>query len=92
MKFSPLMAACGAALCLGALAPRAEAAKALVVRVPTGAPRIYIEPNERARPPRVRPSSYVKRYPFGDLREDYTPYGMPGVPARLYFDRMGKGA
>jgi hypothetical protein len=35
--------------------------------------------------PRVRPESRLKQYPFGLLREDYTPYGMAGVPARLYF-------
>lgn len=38
--------------------------------------------------PRVKPGSYVHEYPFGPLREDYTPYGMAGVPARLYFDRV----
>ncbi|MFO1117814.1 MAG: hypothetical protein U1E28_19200 [Beijerinckiaceae bacterium] len=37
---------------------------------------------------RVKPGSYVHEYPFGPLREDYTPYGMAGVPARLYFDRV----
>ena len=35
---------------------------------------------------RVKPGSYIKQYPFGRLREDYTPYGMAGVPARQYFD------
>ena len=28
----------------------------------------------------------MKQYPFGLLREDYTPYGMAGVRARDYFD------
>ena len=40
--------------------------------------------------PRVKPGSYVHEYPFGPLREDYTPYGMAGVPARLYFDAVEK--
>ena len=52
----------------------------IVVRVPVyaGEPRV----------PRVKPASTVKRYPFGVLREDYTPYGMAGVPDRLYFNRI----
>ena len=37
---------------------------------------------------RVKPGSYVKQYPFGALREDYTPYGMTGVRARDYFDEI----
>lgn len=40
-----------------------------------------------ARVPRIKPASPVKQYPFGLLRQDYTPYGMAGVPDRLYFDR-----
>jgi hypothetical protein len=35
--------------------------------------------------PRVKPASRLKQYPFGVLREDYTPYGMAGVPDRIYF-------
>jgi hypothetical protein len=35
---------------------------------------------------RVKPASYIKQYPFGRLREDYTPYGMYGVRDRDYFD------
>ena len=38
---------------------------------------------------RVKPGSYMKQYPFGVLREDYTPYGMAGVRARDYFDVIG---
>ncbi len=30
-------------------------------------------------------TSYVKTYPFGSLREDYTPLGAPGVSKRAYY-------
>ncbi len=71
----------------------ASAADRLVVRVPVCAERPFLLHDRcLARPPRVRPASYVKQYPFGRLREDYTPYGMPGVPARIYFDSLrGRG-
>jgi hypothetical protein len=71
--------ACFAAL--GFASGAASADDVLVVRVPVQAyPRV----------PRVKPASPTKEYPFGVLREDYTPYGMAGVPARLYFDAIGK--
>lgn len=54
-----------------------------LVALDNGAPDV----TARRAPPRIRPASYVKPYPFGRLREDYTPYGMPGVPARIYFSR-----
>ena len=62
------------ALAAGCFAAAPAKAADVVVRVPA-----------YAGVPRVRPSSPVKRYPFGVLREDYTPYGMPGVPDRIYF-------
>lgn len=68
----------------------ADARDVLVVRVKACEPTFWNDC--RTRPPRVRPASYIKLYPFGQLREDYTPYGMPGVPARLYFDVIrGRG-
>ena len=47
-----------------------------------------VQTEDAFRVPRVKPASPTKQYPFGVLREDYTPYGMAGVPDRLYFDRI----
>ena len=69
--FAALSALATAACATGA----ASADEVLIVR-PVIAPHVL----------RVKPASYVKQYPFGRLREDYTPYGMAGVPARQYFD------
>lgn len=38
-------------------------------------------------PPRRLLTTYMASYPFGVLREDYTPLGAPGVSKRDYFGR-----
>lgn len=43
-----------------------------VTTMPPPAPRRYL-------------TSYMAKYPFGVLREDYTPLGAPGVSKRAYF-------
>jgi hypothetical protein len=60
------------------LGPQAAGAADAIIYVPVGA-----APYQGV--PRVKPTSPVMRYPFGVLREDYTPYGMAGVPDRIYF-------
>lgn len=37
------------------------------------------------KPPRRALTTYMARYPFGVLREDYTPLGTPGVSKRDYY-------
>jgi hypothetical protein len=66
----------GMALCAALPASAAD------VVVPVQVPSVY------AHVPRIKPGSPTKQYPFGTLRQDYTPYGMAGVPDRLYFDQI----
>ena len=53
------------------------AATDLVVAV--GAPRYAAVPVRR------QLTTYMAKYPFGVLREDYTPLGAPGVSKRDYY-------
>jgi hypothetical protein len=77
MKTSLALSLCLATGCL-VTAQNASAAEIIVVRPPL----VY---DSGAGVPRIKPASRTKRYPFGVLREDYTTYGMAGVPDRLYF-------
>ena len=44
------------------------------------------------KPPRRALTTYMARYPFGVLREDYTPLGAPGVSKRDYYGPLVKTA
>ena len=44
-----------------------------------------IAPDLSSPPPRRYLTTYMAKYPFGVLREDYTPLGAPGVSKRDYF-------
>ena len=45
------------------------------------------EPDGRVPPPRRYLTTFMAHYPFGVLREDYTPLGAPGVSKANYFGR-----
>ncbi len=44
------------------------------------------------KPPRRALTTYMAHYPFGVLREDYTPLGAPGVSKRDYYGPVVKTA
>ena len=46
----------------------------------------------RVQPPRRYLTTFMAHYPFGVLREDYTPLGAPGVSKANYFGRPTRTA
>lgn len=58
-------------------APFAQAADVALILPP---PVVVVLPA-----PRRQLTTYMAKYPFGVLREDYTPLGAPGVSKRDYF-------
>lgn len=53
--------------------------------VPAASVVAVVEPLPAPPAPRRYLTSYMAKYPFGVLREDYTPLGAPGVSKRAYF-------
>ncbi len=48
---------------------------------------IFVTDDVRVGSPRRYLTTYMAHYPFGLLREDYTPLGAPGVSKANYFGR-----
>lgn len=70
---------------VGALLASAGVGLAADLAVVPATPVIVVSDAPRPPAPRRYLTSYMAKYPFGVLREDYTPLGAPGVSKRAYF-------
>jgi hypothetical protein len=66
-------------------APAAGASE--IALAPFPMPDLFDQPPPPGGPVRRYLTSYVKTYPFGSLREDYTPLGKIGESKAVYYGR-----
>lgn len=73
-------------LAAAVIALPALSAKAADLAIVAPAPVAVVYAPARVLPaPRRYLTTYMAKYPFGVLREDYTPLGAPGVSKRAYY-------
>ena len=70
---------------VGAVLTSAGVGLAADMAVVPATPVIVASDAPRPPAPRRYLTSYMAKYPFGVLREDYTPLGAPGVSKTAYF-------